>query len=37
LPPELGADTVDVLRLIGYNDDEIRVLMDEGAARGLVT
>ena len=37
LPPELGADTVEVLRLIGYDDDEIRVLMDEGAARGLVT
>jgi crotonobetainyl-CoA:carnitine CoA-transferase CaiB-like acyl-CoA transferase len=37
LPPELGADTVDVLRLIGYDDDEIRVLMDEGAARGPVT
>ena len=35
LPPELGADTVDVLRLIGYDDDEIRVLIDEGAARGL--
>jgi len=34
LPPELGADTVDVLRLIGYSDDEIRVLMDEGTARG---
>ena len=34
LPPELGADTVDVLRLIGYGDDEIRALMGEGAARG---
>jgi CoA:oxalate CoA-transferase len=37
LPPELGADTVDVLRLIGYSDDEIKVLVDEGTAHGPVT
>jgi len=34
LPPELGADTADVLRLIGYGDDEIRAFTDEGSTRG---
>jgi crotonobetainyl-CoA:carnitine CoA-transferase CaiB-like acyl-CoA transferase len=33
LPPELGADTADVLRLVGYGDDEIKVFLAEGAAR----
>ncbi len=32
LPPMLGADTTDVLRGVGYSDDEIRRLIDEGAA-----
>jgi CoA:oxalate CoA-transferase len=32
LPPMLGADTAEVLRGLGYSDDEIRRLIDEGAA-----
>jgi CoA:oxalate CoA-transferase len=32
LPPTLGADTAEVLRGVGYSDDEIRRLIDEGAA-----
>ncbi len=32
LPPMLGADTAEVLRGVGYSDDEIRLLIDEGAA-----
>jgi crotonobetainyl-CoA:carnitine CoA-transferase CaiB-like acyl-CoA transferase len=34
LSPELGADTADVLRLIGYSDDEIKALIDNGVAHG---
>ncbi len=33
LPPELGGDTIEVLRLIGYGDDEIEQLIEEGVAR----
>jgi len=32
LPPTLGADTAEVLRGVGYRDDEIRRLIDEGVA-----
>jgi crotonobetainyl-CoA:carnitine CoA-transferase CaiB-like acyl-CoA transferase len=32
LPPTLGADTVEALKNAGYRDDEIRRLIDEGAA-----
>ena len=32
LPPTLGADTVTVLQNVGYGDDEIKRLIDEGAA-----
>jgi len=32
LPPTLGADTVTVLQNAGYRDDEIKRLIDEGAA-----
>lgn len=32
LPPELGGDTVEVLRLIGYGDEEIEQLIGEGVA-----
>jgi hypothetical protein len=30
----LGADTEDVLREAGYNDDEIAALVESGAAAG---
>ena len=33
LPPGLGADTIDVLRGLGYDESEIRRLIEEGAAR----
>ena len=33
LPPELGGDTVEVLRQIGYDDEEIEQLIGEGVAR----
>ncbi len=33
LPPELGGDTVEVLRQIGYGDEEIEQLIVEGVAR----
>ncbi|MCW3979455.1 MAG: CoA transferase [Candidatus Bathyarchaeota archaeon] len=33
LPPELGGDTVEVLRQIGYGDEEIEQLIEEGVAR----
>lgn len=32
LPPELGADTVEVLRGLGYREEEVRRLVEEGAA-----
>ena len=32
LPPELGGDTVEVLRLIGYDEEEIEQMIGEGAA-----
>jgi crotonobetainyl-CoA:carnitine CoA-transferase CaiB-like acyl-CoA transferase len=31
-PPGLGADTVEVLKGLGYDEEEIRTLIDEGAA-----
>jgi crotonobetainyl-CoA:carnitine CoA-transferase CaiB-like acyl-CoA transferase len=30
LPPLLGADSVDVLKSLGYSDVEINQLIDEG-------
>jgi len=33
LPPELGGDTIEVLRLLGYDEEEIDQLVREGAAR----
>ena len=32
LPPVLGGDTVEVLRLIGYGDEQIEQLIEEGVA-----
>jgi crotonobetainyl-CoA:carnitine CoA-transferase CaiB-like acyl-CoA transferase len=33
LPPALGADTIEVLRRLGYDDGEIDQLMEEGVAQ----
>jgi crotonobetainyl-CoA:carnitine CoA-transferase CaiB-like acyl-CoA transferase len=30
-PPGLGADTVEVLKGLGYDEEEIQILIDEGA------
>ena len=32
LPPLLGADTMNVLRSLGYEEDDIQLLIDEGVA-----
>jgi crotonobetainyl-CoA:carnitine CoA-transferase CaiB-like acyl-CoA transferase len=32
LPPGLGGDTVEVLRLVGYGDEEIEQMIGEGVA-----
>ena len=32
LPPELGGDTVEVLRLVGYGEEEIDQMIGEGVA-----
>jgi crotonobetainyl-CoA:carnitine CoA-transferase CaiB-like acyl-CoA transferase len=32
LPPELGGDTVEVLRLVGYGEEEIEQMIGEGVA-----
>ena len=36
-PPQLGADTVDVLSDLGYDDEEIGRLIGEGAASAVTT
>jgi len=36
-PPQLGADTVDVLRDLGYDNEEIKGLIGEGAAHTFKT
>jgi CoA:oxalate CoA-transferase len=32
LPPELGGDTIEVLRLVGYGEEEIEQMIGEGVA-----